>query len=116
MVPPNLRQPDLRPSSLIEQVKREEAKYPYAAPLVVGREVQRNMSTGWSDPLFRPQPEIEIWQAMDWKLYKVAIKSKHSIDWAPIPVFDDDPTCYPNAWDFLGDTKMNIVSSETLMA
>ncbi|KAK4837128.1 hypothetical protein QYF36_003008 [Acer negundo] len=46
MVPPNLRQPDLRPSSLIEQVKREEAKYPYAAPLVVGREVQRNMSTG----------------------------------------------------------------------
>jgi len=29
------------------------------------------------------------------------IKSKHSIDSAPIPVFADDPTCYLNAWDFL---------------
>jgi hypothetical protein len=42
--------------------------------------------------------------------------SKDSIDWAPIPVFDDDPTCYLNAWDFLVDTKIHIVSSETLMS
>jgi hypothetical protein len=34
---------------------------------------------------------------MDWK----TDESKHSIDSAPIPVFDDDPTCYLNAWDFL---------------
>lgn len=53
-----------------------------------------------------------FWFDKHWK----RSKSKHSIDWAPIPVFDDDPTCYLNAWDFLGDTKIHIVSSETGMA
>lgn len=54
--------------------------------------VQRNMYTGakaWNDL------NLRFGFDKHWK----RSKSKHSIDWAPIPVFYDDPTCYLNAWD-----------------
>lgn len=61
-------------------------------------EVQRNMSTGWS-----------LVSTSTWYFYLIStgrdLKANIPlIEWAPIPVFDDDPTCYLNAWDFIGDT------------